>query len=33
MEFNLYYPALAWPAFFLVGWLLGLDEEKGGGPA
>lgn len=27
MEFNLYYPALAWPAFFLLGWLLGLPEE------
>jgi O-antigen ligase len=27
MEFNLYYPALAWPAFFLLGWLWGLDEE------
>jgi hypothetical protein len=31
MEFNLYYPALAWPAFFLLGWLLGL-EESGGRP-
>jgi hypothetical protein len=28
MEFNLYYPALAWPAFFLLGWLLGLPEER-----
>jgi O-antigen ligase len=27
MEFNLYYPALAWPSFFMLGWLLGLDEE------
>ena len=27
MEFNLYYPALAWPSFFLLGWLWGLDEE------
>jgi len=27
MEFNLYYPALAWPAFFLLGWLWGLEEE------
>jgi hypothetical protein len=27
MEFNLYYPALAWPAFLLLGWLWGLDEE------
>ena len=27
MEFNLYYPALAWPAFFLLGWLLGLEED------
>ena len=26
MEFNLYYPALAWPAFFLLGWLWGLEE-------
>jgi hypothetical protein len=23
MEFNLYYPGLAWPAFFLLGWLWG----------
>ena len=28
MEFNLYYPALAWPAFFLLGWLWGLEEER-----
>ena len=27
MEFNLYYPALAWPSFFLLGWLWGLEEE------
>jgi O-antigen ligase len=27
MEFNLYYPALAWPSFFMLGWLWGLDEE------
>jgi O-antigen ligase len=27
MEFNLYYPALAWPSFFLLGWLLGLEER------
>jgi O-antigen ligase len=27
MEFNLYYPALAWPSFFLFGWLFGLEEE------
>jgi O-antigen ligase len=27
MEFNLYYPALAWPSFFLLGWLLGVEEE------
>jgi O-antigen ligase len=27
MEFNLYYPALAWPSFFLLGWLWGLPEE------
>jgi O-antigen ligase len=27
MEFNLYYPALAWPAFFLLGWLWGLEEN------
>lgn len=27
MEFNLYYPALAWPAFFLFGWLLGLEGD------
>lgn len=26
MEFNLYYPALAWPSFFLTGWLFGQDE-------
>jgi O-antigen ligase len=26
MEFNLYYPALAWPAFFLIGWLLGQED-------
>ena len=26
MEFNLYYPALAWPVFFLLGWLLGLEK-------
>jgi O-antigen ligase len=26
MEFNLYYPALAWPAFFLLGWLWGGEE-------
>jgi len=26
MEFNLYYPALAWPSFFLLGWLWGLEE-------
>jgi O-antigen ligase len=26
MEFHLYYPALAWPEFFLLGWLWGTDE-------
>ena len=30
MEFNLYYPALAWPAFFLLGWLWGVEEDQGG---
>jgi hypothetical protein len=28
MEFHLYYPALAWPAFFLLGWLWSLDEDS-----
>jgi hypothetical protein len=28
MEFHLYYPALAWPAFFLLGWLWGLEKES-----
>jgi hypothetical protein len=27
MEFHLYYPALAWPAFFLLGWLWGLEDD------
>jgi O-antigen ligase len=27
MEFHLYYPALAWPAFLLLGWLLGQNDE------
>lgn len=26
MEFNSYYPALAWPAFFLLGWLSGQED-------
>lgn len=26
MEFSLYIPALAWPAFLLLGWLSGKDE-------
>jgi O-antigen ligase len=28
MEFHLYNPALAWPAFFLLGWLWSLDEDS-----
>ena len=31
IEFGLYIPALAWPAFSLLGWLLG-QPEKGGNP-
>jgi O-antigen ligase len=27
VEFHLYYPAFAWPAFFLMGWMLGLKES------
>jgi hypothetical protein len=27
MEFHLYYPALAWPAFFLLGWLWSFGED------
>jgi len=27
MEFHLYYPALAWPAFFLLGWLWSFDDD------
>jgi O-antigen ligase len=26
MEFNLYYPAFGWPAFFLLGWLCGQKD-------
>ena len=25
-DFGLYIPALAWPAFTLLGWLLGLEQ-------
>ena len=28
VEFGLYIPALAWPAFLLFGWLLGLDLKS-----
>jgi O-antigen ligase len=28
VEFHLYYPAFAWPAFFLMGWMFGLDEPQ-----
>jgi len=26
-EFGLYIPALAWPAFTFIGWLLALDKS------
>jgi O-antigen ligase len=29
MEFGLYVPALAWPAFAFLGWLLGSPTSKG----
>jgi hypothetical protein len=32
MEFGLYIPALAWPAFALLGWLLGVEELRAGLP-
>ncbi len=28
VEFGLYIPALAWPTFFLLGWLIGLSERS-----
>jgi len=28
VEFGLYIPALAWPAFLFLGWLLGVELKS-----